>query len=98
MLDRLEPAFLRDVVRSVVIHAPVHQCMSRACTVVVLVAAIISGFRVVGSWRCFVTPRESFKGKNTRRQPTALPWIPFVNGLIGLRTIRRTTTNKDDVY
>lgn len=50
------------------IRAPVHQCMSRACTVVVLVAAI-TGFRVVGSWRCFVTPRESLKG-NTRRQPT----------------------------
>lgn len=42
----------------VVIHAPVYQCTSRVC-IVVLVG--ITGFRVVGSWRCFVTPRESLK-------------------------------------
>lgn len=47
---------------SVVIHAPVYQCTSRVCTVVVLAAAI-TGFRVVGSWRCFATLQESLNGK-----------------------------------
>ena len=40
--------------------------MSRVCTVV-LVAAI-TGFRVVGSWRCFVTLRESLKGNTVVRR------------------------------
>lgn len=40
--------------------------MSRVCTVV-LVAAI-TGFRVVGSWRCFVTLRESLKENTAVRR------------------------------